>query len=310
MAQLSSAAFRDLAAQVHGRVLRDEPLARHTSIKTGGPAEALVVPKVEEDVSSILQFASRNSISINILGNGTNLVVSDAGVPGIVLKIVRQPPHVKIEGDRIHAGAGVLMPTLATMAADRGLAGLEFAIGIPGALGGGIFMNAGTRQGEIKDVLETVTWCDLSGQVRTSKSSDLQFAYRSSSFQGGGQVILGATLKLKPEEAEPVRQRMNEYLQYRRKTQPLTQPNMGSVFSNPPGDFAGRLIEAAGLKGHRVGGAQVSTMHANFIVNAGGATSDDVVRLMREICDTVQKKFGVALHPEVRFLGMPGLLTA
>ncbi len=285
---------------VQGEIRWGEPLSRILSLQVGGPADVLVVPSDVEDVIRVIQGARAERIPFVVLG-GTNVVVRDKGIRGIVMQL-KQLTRIQEEDNQVvYAQAGVRLPRLMQFASGRNLSGMEWAAGIPGTVGGGVVMNAGTRLGEMKDVLSAVDFVNLRGQRVRLDAKDLSFTYRKTMLPKG--IVVGAWVQLTLSTGEEVEAKTKTYLQYRRATQPLTLPNAGSVFKNPPGDSAGRLIEAAGLKGARVGDAEVSTKHANFIVNRGTATAAQVLSLIRKVRQTVARKFGVRLQLEWKIIG-------
>ena len=283
-----------------GEVVFDAPLAELTSLRIGGPADAFVSPEDIHDVCQIVRQAQAVQIPIMVLG-GTNLLVQDGGIRGMVLSLSKLAAIEKEDDRLVFAEAGVRMPTLLGFAVHHALSGLEWAAGIPGTVGGAVVMNAGTKLGEMQNCLEAVQLVDPTGRVMTCPAADLTFAYRSVNLPDG--IVVGAWLRLTPAPRETIESRTKSYLQYRKKSQPLSQPNAGSVFKNPPGTAAGRLIEEAGLKGYRVGDAQVSTKHANFIVNLGHARSADVLRLIETIRDAVFSRTGFRLELEWKVVG-------
>ena len=285
---------------IRGEVAFDAPLAELTSLRIGGPADAFVSPEDVHDVCRIVRQAQEAQIPVMVLG-GTNLLVRDGGIRGMVLSLSKLAAIEK-EGDGlVFAEAGVRMPTLLGFAVHHALSGLEWAAGIPGTVGGAVVMNAGTKLGEMQNCLDAVQLVDPEGRVMTYAAADLSFAYRSVSLPDG--VVVGAWLRLSPAPRETIESRTKSYLQYRKRSQPLSQPNAGSVFKNPLGTTAGRLIEEAGLKGCRVGDAQVSTKHANFIVNLGHARSADVLRLIETIRHAVFNRTGIRLELEWKVVG-------
>ena len=266
----------------------------------GGPADVLVVPSDVEDVIRVIQGARVEGIPFVVLG-GTNVVVRDKGIRGIVMQL-KQLTGIHEEGNQVvYAQAGVRLPRLMQFASGRSLSGMEWAAGIPGTVGGGVVMNAGTRLGEMRDVLCAVDFVNLRGQRVRLDAANLSFAYRKTILPKG--MVVGAWIQLARSTREKIEASTKTYLRYRRATQPLTIPNAGSVFKNPPGDSAGRLVEAAGLKGTRIGDAEVSTKHANFIVNRGTATASQVLALIRKVRQAVSKKFGVRLQLEWKIIG-------
>ena len=298
-------AFKAVLSEVRGEVHLHEPMVRHTSMKIGGPADALVVPRDLEDLRRLVLGAKREGVPLFLLG-GTNLIVRDGGIRGIVVKLNRLQKVTRIgQGSGIEEGlyaeAGISFPKLSQHALKLGLSGLEFACGIPGTLGGAIVMNAGTHEGEIADVLEALRIMDFEGDVKDHRKGELEFGYRRSRLPQG--IIVGAFLKLKGAPRDEIRSRMDLSLNHRRKTQPLHLPNAGCIFKNPSGDSAGRLIDELRLKGHRVGDAEVSDKHANFIVNRGRATAADVLSLIHEIRQRVKEEKGIEMDLEVMIVG-------
>ena len=282
-----------------GSVRLEEPLAPYTTWRIGGPAEMLAVPQDRDDLLLVVRWARERGLPWRVLGNGSNLLVPDAGVRGVVLHLRKVLDDVAWDGARVRAGAGVLVPVLANLAARRGLAGLEFGAGIPGTLGGALVMNAGWHQWEIGPAVEEVTWLSPEGAVRTLSNRDCGFRYRGSSFRDRGGVVLEGALRLTPEDdPQALLARVETFAASRKANQPTELPSCGSVFLKPEGDFAGRLIEQAGLTGHRVGGIEVSPKHANFFVNVGGGTAADVLALVAHVERVVLERFGVHLTRE------------
>ncbi len=291
----------EVAPLLRGECLRDAPLAPRTSIRVGGPADLLVRPADAADLSALLAACRRLSVPVTALGGGANLLIGDRGIRGAV---VRLPPDFGEEGGqggRLVLSAGAPTSRLVQRAQERGLVGCEFIAGIPGTLGGAVAMNAGTRIGEMKDVVSRVEVATPEG-VRWIEARDLGFGYRTCRLPSGA-VVTRVEFSLRPGDVERSRAAMEADKDYRRRTQPLNQPSWGSTFRNPPGDHAGRLIEAAGLKGRRIGGAAWSEVHANFVVNLGGATAADCLALIRLARRTVRERLGVELQLEVRLAG-------
>lgn len=284
-------------------VLVDEPMKRHTTFRIGGPADYFVCPDSKEKLRQVLALCREESLPWFILGNGSNLLVSDQGYRGVIIQIYKNFQQVTIDGERITAGAGILLSRLASMACENCLTGLEFASGIPGTLGGASVMNAGAYGGEMKDVLSGVTVLDQEGIVRHLSAGELEMGYRTSLVKQRGWIVVEAELLLAHGGQEKIRRRMEELKEARCAKQPLEFPSAGSTFKRPEGHFAGKLIMDAGLRGVRVGGAMVSEKHCGFVINAGDATACDVVKLMRQIQETVWEKFRLRLEPEVRLLG-------
>lgn len=294
--------YRLLKRDVSGVVRRDEPLARHTSFGIGGPAAVFVECDTVGDIAAALAILSDEEVEWTVLGKGSNILASDAGYPGVVLALGRDFKHWSLDDGHLRSGAGVVLGVLVQAAFKAGLTGLEFAVGVPGTLGGALAMNAGSRDVWISSVVDSVTvYSPNSGLMRLG-GAEIPWAYRRSGLPALG-VIVEASLRLAEGDADHIRQVMEASLRRRKRSQPLSARSAGSVFVNPEGDSAGRLIEAAGLKGRVSGGAQISEMHANFIVNNGSATAADVVGLMSLIVETVRETHGVQLKPEIRFLG-------
>ena len=285
------------------RVLLEEPMKRHTTFRIGGPAEVFVMPGNLEEMQRILEICRTEDLPYFILGNGSNLLVSDRGYRGVVIQLDRNFGEVKVEGTEIHASAGALLSTIAVAARRASLTGFEFAGGIPGTLGGAVVMNAGAYGGEMKDVLRKVMVMDQSGKVFEIPAEELQMGYRTSIIKTAGYIVLGAVLSLKEGNLEEIKMLTRKLSEQRTSKQPLEYPSAGSTFKRPEGYFAGKLIMDSGLRGYRVGGAQVSEKHCGFVINAGDATAEDVRSLMKHVTEIVYAKFGVTLEPEVKFLG-------
>jgi UDP-N-acetylmuramate dehydrogenase len=279
------------------------PLSRFTTLRIGGPADRLVQPRNAREVKALLLREER----VFIFGGGSNILVSDAGVRGVTLRLAKCLGEVEFSSGPgntalVRAQAGVSLTRLSGLAMKRGLSGLEFAHGIPGALGGALVMNAGTKEGEMKDVTACVTAIGRDGAMRRLTGMECGFSYRSSGF-AQGDVIVECELALTCDDTTSIHERMRKGWEARKASQPLDMPSAGSVFKNPPEDFAGRLIESAGLKGYCSGGAAVSAKHANFIVNTGGARADDVLAVMKEAERRVYETFGVKLEREIKLVG-------
>ena len=278
-------------------------MARYTTFRIGGTAEVLCEPESLEEVCGLVSLLKDKNEPYTIIGNGSNLLVSDAGIDGVVIRIARRMNKAEVLGEKISAESGILLSELSSVAAKAGLTGLEFASGIPGTLGGAIYMNAGAYGGEIGALIETVTYISEDGAIKTSGREELSFGYRKSSFSENGGILLGCTLALSEGNEKEIRKKMQELAKKRAEKQPLSYPSAGSAFKRPEGYFAGALIEEAGLKGFRIGGAGISEKHAGFLVNYGGATAKDVRAVIRYVQETVQKKSGVFLEPEIRMIG-------
>lgn len=284
-------------------VLLNEPMKNHTSFRIGGNADVLVLPKTVKQLRQVLELAKENAVPFCVIGNGSNLLVSDRGIRGIVIQIYRNMSQVSIDGTTVTAQAGILLSRLAKEAAARTLTGLEFAAGIPGTLGGAVVMNAGAYGPEMKDVVTQVTYLDEAAEVRSIAVESCGFGYRTSRFSDNNCIVLEAQMELAQGVLEDIRAKMEDLGQRRSSKQPLELPSAGSTFKRPAGDFAGRLIEEAGLKGFQIGGAAVSEKHSGFVVNLGGATAGDVRALIAYVQRTVKEKFDILLEPEVKMLG-------
>ena len=285
------------------KVLEQEPMARHTTFRIGGPADYFVELGSIEQIRAAIQVCREENLPWFVLGRGSNLLVSDKGYRGVILSIYKDFQKTEIQGETVTVQAGVLLTTLSGKVLDASLTGLEFASGIPGTIGGAVVMNAGAYGGEMKDIVRKVTVLDQDGVVRTLTCGEMQFGYRTSLAKKKGYIVLGAELTLKQGEKEKIREEMQTLKAKRIEKQPLEFPSAGSTFKRPEGYFAGKLIMDAGLRGAAVGGAQVSEKHCGFVVNTGNATAADVRELMRQVQGKVQEQFGVHLEPEVRFLG-------
>lgn len=288
------------------RVLMNEPMGRHTSFRIGGPAGALVLAGNEEELSAALSAVSGSGAEHMLIGNGSNLLVSDEGYPGIIIKLSGDFEKITECGDdthRVRAGAAALMSRVSAFLTERGLSGFEFASGIPGSIGGAVFMNAGAYGGEIKDVVRSVRVIDPDGtNVRDISAADMDFSYRHSRAQDGSMIILSAEMELVPDDPAEIAARVSELAAKRNAKQPVSFPSAGSTFKRPAGGYAAALIEQSGLKGYRVGGAEVSEKHSGFVINAGGATCEDVLAVMRHVREKVLEDSGILLEPEVRLI--------
>lgn len=289
------------------RVLYDEPMADHTTFRVGGPVDLMVIPENVEQLRQAIRLCRDASIPWYVIGNGSNLLVSDKGYRGVVIKICRNMDLIEKEEKggrlRVRAGAGVLLATLARSVCDDGWTGFEFATGIPGTLGGGITMNAGAYGGEMSQILSGVTVFTAQGAIEEWPADRLELGYRKSRIQKEEAIALEAVMEFEKGDIGQIRETVRSLAAERRKKQPLEYPSAGSTFKRPEGYFAGKLIQDAGLKGYRVGGAQVSEKHSGFVINADHATAADIYQLMRDVGAIVYKKFGVRLEPEVRLLG-------
>lgn len=285
------------------RVLFEEPMKRHTTFRIGGPAEVFCMPESLTEVRQVLNICKEENLPYFILGNGSNLLVSDKGYRGVVIQLDRNYGEIRVEDTEIYASAGALLSTIAVAARRESLTGFEFAGGIPGTLGGAVVMNAGAYGGEMKDVLQKVTVMDQDGEVFEIPAEKLEMGYRTSIIKKAGYIVLGAVISLKKGDIEEIKALTKKLSEQRTSKQPLEYPSAGSTFKRPEGYFAGKLIMDSGLRGYRVGGAQVSEKHCGFVINTGDATAEDVCSLMKHVTETVYEKFGVTLEPEVKFLG-------
>ena len=293
--------------KIKGEVLYDEMMSKYTSMRIGGPADVFVLPANLRDLQIVLK--NRGSCPIWTIGEGTNLLVRDRGIRGIVIslkncfKSIKRPVFYKsLDGKEkavIQVDGGVKLSYLAKFTARYGLKGVESLVGIPGSVGGSIAMNAGAEGTEISHVLRSIKFMTLDGEVKTYSKNEMVFAYRKTTFPAKGGIVIEAELELEKGDITDIHREMDKYLSRRGSTQPLTMPNSGSIFKNPAGEKAGRLIESVGLKGFRIGGAGVSIKHANFIVNKGGASAEDVIRLIKHIQTVVEKKSGIKLEQEI-----------
>ena len=281
----------------------EEPMKNHTTFRVGGPAAYFVMPRTAEEVAKVTELCAQENVPYYIVGNGSNLLVSDKGYDGVIIQIYKQMSQVEVKGREIYAQAGALLSMVAKRALDTELAGFEFAAGIPGTLGGACVMNAGAYGGEMKDVLKSVTVLDKDGNVKKLAKDELELGYRTSVIAKKGYIVLDAVIELKEGKAEQIKALMDDLKERRITKQPLEYPSAGSTFKRPEGYFAGKLIQDADLRGFQVGGAQVSEKHCGFVINKDGATASDVMELMRQVSDKVYDKFGVRLEPEVKRLG-------
>lgn len=289
--------------EISDNVVLDEPMSAHTSFRIGGNADAFASVKSAEEIKKLIAFCKENDIPYMLMGNGSNMLVSDKGIRGLVIQVGGGMQNYSIDGTYVTAEAGILMSKLAKAVLREELSGFETLSGIPGTLGGGIYMNAGAYGGEIKDVAEEITYIDNDGEIKTIGADKAEFSYRHSIFEEKGYVVLSAKLKLKKGNYDEIKSAMDDYNKRRADKQPLSMPSAGSTFKRPEGHFAGKLIQDCGLMGYSVGGAQVSEKHAGFVVNKGGATAADVLALIEHIKAEVMEKFGVELSPEVRLVG-------
>ena len=278
-------------------------MKKHTTFRVGGNADYFVIPKSGEEVRGIVDLCERTEMPYYILGNGSNLLVGDKGYRGVIIQIYKEMNGIETEGNLMRVQAGALLSKIGNAALEAGLAGFEFASGIPGTLGGAVVMNAGAYGGEMKDVLHSVTVLNREGEIVVLKKEELELGYRTSVIARKGYVVLEAVIVLQAGDRDAIRGRMEELKIQRTTKQPLEYPSAGSTFKRPEGYFAGKLIADAGLRGYQVGGAQVSEKHCGFVINKENATAADIVELMKQVSEKVQEKFGVQLEPEVKRLG-------
>ena len=287
------------------RIFFNEPMSKHTSIKIGGPAEVFVIASTIEEIKTVINIANKNNIPLYVTGNGSNLLVKDDGIKGIVLK--PQLTHINIEKTnidivKVKAGSGVVLGFLAQELIKNGLTGFEELSGIPGTIGGAVRMNAGAHGKEIKDIVDTTTYMDLQGNIHTITNQEQQFEYRSSIFAKQKYIILETTLKLKYGDKKIIKQKMEQYMAWRKENQPLEYPNAGSTFKRGEDFITAKLIDECGLKGFTIGGAQVSKKHAGFIVNIGNATAQDVLDLIDYVTEQVFEKTGRKIETEIEVI--------
>lgn len=299
--------FTDLAKLFAGCTARqlavNEPMSRHTSFKIGGPADLLAMPADEEELRALIRCACGHKVPITFIGNGSNLLVLDKGIRGLVIKLSGLGGVRENGGGELTFGSGVSLAMASRKAAELGLSGMEFAVGIPGTIGGAVFMNAGAYDGEMSCVVKSVRTMDAAGNAETLAAADLDFGYRKSILQKSGRIVTSVTVSLTKGDPAAIREKMADFSSRRISKQPLELPSAGSMFKRPPGNCAGTLIDRTGLKGYTVGGAQVSKKHAGFVVNIGGATAADVLQLIKDVQDRVQQAHGIHLEPEVLVLG-------
>ncbi len=295
--------FEKTAQNLGIKTKRNEPMSAHTTFKVGGCCDIMVFPNSAEAVCAAIRRAVDIGLEYYILGNGSNVLFSDKGFRGAIITLGADFSFLNVDGNTITASAGMSLKKVCLKALESGLTGLEFAYGIPGTVGGAVYMNAGAYGGEMKDVVISVTCVNRRGEIVTHCADELNFAYRSSRFVCSGEVILSADFKLQNGDAAAIKSRMDELMERRKSRQPLDYPSAGSTFKRPEGSYAGLVIEQSGLKGYTVGGAQISEKHANFVINKGGATADDIIRLISDVQKTVKEKTGFELECEVRIIG-------
>lgn len=283
-------------------IFMEEPMKKHTTFRVGGPADVLVQPD-ETALAAILALCRRYHVSYSFIGNGSNLLVGDKGIRGVVIEMTDPMGNIEVDGTKITAQAGAMLSKIANTAASNGLGGMEFAAGIPGSVGGAVVMNAGAYGGEMKDIIEKVYVLDENGAQLELDRDALDLGYRHSCIPEKKYIVTKVVLELVPHDEAEIRSEMKELNEKRAEKQPLQYPSAGSTFKRPEGYFAGKLIMDAGLRGYQVGGAQVSEKHCGFVINKGDATAADICQLMRDVSDKVQAQFGVVLEPEVKMIG-------
>ena len=284
-------------------ILRDVPMKEHTTMKVGGKADLMIIPESITCIQKIVSFLNLSNIPFIIIGNGSNLIFRDEGYKGAVVKIGKPLSDIEVYDDIIVAMAGASLAHVANIALEHSLTGLEFACGIPGSIGGAIYMNAGAYDGEMKQVVVETLCLDRDGNLITLKGNEHNFSYRHSRIQDDNLTCLQVKMRLIKSEKSKIQTKMNEFNARRREKQPLNYPSAGSIFKRPPGTFAGMLVDNCGLKGTKIGGAQVSDKHCGFIVNTGDATAQDIISLIKYVQDTVYKNSGIMLELEVKIVG-------
>ncbi len=281
----------------------NEPMSEHTTFKIGGPADYFVSVTKESEVHNVISWAKESNVPYMIIGNGSNMLVSDKGIRGLVIEVGKNFANIRCEGEKIYAQAGALLSRVAKMAMNESLIGMEEISGIPGTIGGAVYMNAGAYGGEISSCIDTVKYLDSDGEIKTVTAEECHFGYRTSIFEAGDKIVLSVVFSLKKGNPVEIKEKMADYTNRRKTKQPLAFPSAGSTFKRPEGHFAGALIENAGLKGFTIGNAQISELHAGFVINLGGATAEDVMGVIRHAQKVVKEKYDVFLEPEIRLIG-------
>lgn len=292
--------FKDIYLEDSIKV--NEPMKKHITFKVGGPADILLEPSDEEQIIKSIEICKNNNIPYIVIGNGSNLLVRDGGIRGVIIKLSGLN-FIKVDGNYITAGAGVALKEVSDVALENSLTGFEFASGIPGSVGGAVFMNAGAYDGEMKNIISSVTVLDKEGNIVTLEKDELEFGYRTSSVKTEGYIVISAQFELQLGDKVKIKNRIDELTQKREEKQPLEYASAGSTFKRPEGYFAGKLIQDAGLKGFTIGGAAVSQKHSGFVINTGNATAQDVLDVIKHVQDEVKNQFGVELKTEVRIIG-------
>jgi len=286
-----------------GQVLKDESMKKHTSFRIGGPADLMIIPSDVEQIKKAYEVLKAYDIPVMVMGNGSNLLVRDKGIRGAVIKIAERFSRAEVKGESIQAQSGILLSALSRIALNASLTGLEFASGIPGTLGGAVTMNAGAYGGEMKDVIQWVSVLDEDNNIKVLNKDQLDLGYRTSIIQSSRMIVLETFLELRKGDYEQSKALIQELTRRRQEKQPLSYPSAGSTFKRPVGYYAGKLIQDAGLRGMRVGDAQVSELHTGFIINLGNATAADVIELIEQVKTRVKQQSGVELQPEVKIVG-------
>lgn len=293
----------EIAKTTGSTVLTDEPLSKYTTYKIGGPADILVMPNSPEDLIRSLQIINKENIPLFVMGKGSNLLISDNGIRGAVIRIAGTLNEITFNNNIVKAGSGTYLKTLILACAENGLSGMEFFIGIPATIGGAVAMNAGAWSASLSHLIKNITAVSKQGKTKKFSKHECNFVYRGSDFLTNGMIITEVELELKKDDPQLISSRQEKLLEMKASSQPVGYPSAGCVFKNPQGNSAGKLIEDAGLKGEKIGGAQVSEIHANFIINAGGATAKDVMSLINRIKGIVFEKFNIELELEIQTLG-------
>ena len=296
--------YKDLLEQIYSsdELQINEEMKNHIYFKVGGKVDILLNPSNSEQIIETLKICKGNNIPYYIIGNGSNILVKDGGIRGIVIKLCKVD-NIEVNGNEIKAYGGALLKDISTNALNNSLTGFEFACGIPGSVGGAVFMNAGAYNGEIKDVIKEAEVMDKDGNIFTLSKDELELGYRASKVMKDNLIVISATFLLESGDEQKIEARIKDLTFKREERQPLEYPSAGSTFKRPEGHFAGKLIEDAGLKGYSIGGAAVSSKHSGFVINKGGATAKDVLDLIKYVQDTVKQKFDVELNPEIRIIG-------
>ena len=298
--------YKDLKSKFkYANILKDEPMSKHTSFKTGGPADIFIKIDNEIELKEILEYAKQNNINLNIVGNGTNLLVTDKGIRGITLQPNLKEINIEEKENKIliTAGCGLPIIKLSKIAKEHNATGLEFAVGIPGTVGGAIKMNAGAYGSEIREIVKETTFIDFNADIKTISNSEHKFVYRNSIFSKINGIILKTVIELPKGNIKEIENKMKENILSRNEKQPIDKPSAGSTFKRGEGFITAKLIDECGLKGYKIGGAEVSTKHAGFVVNNGNATSKDIIDLIKYIKEEVYKKFNVNIEPEIQIVG-------